>query len=217
MLRKQLLDTSRGRIVTLLQQGPRTVDDLASRVSLTPNAIRAQINLMERDGVVRRAGLRPGTTRPSHLFELTPEVEHLLSRAYVPVLSHLVDAFAAALTSRQVDALLRQVGKSLADELVLTKPPSGSLRSRVTLASELLNEQLGAVTHVEKNGRYVIRGAGCPLSAVTGKHPAVCRAIESLVAKVVGVSVRECCDRGGRPRCCFEIARPRIAPDVAER
>ena len=103
---------------------------------------------------------------------------------------------------------MRQVGKSLGDELVLAKPPSGSLRSRVTLASELLNEQLGAVTHVEKNGRYVIRGAGCPLSAVTGKHPAVCRAIESLVAKVVGVSVRECCDRGGRPQCCFEIARP---------
>jgi predicted ArsR family transcriptional regulator len=126
----------------------------------------------------------------------------------VPVLSHLVDAFAAALTPRQVDALMRQVGKSLGDELVLAKPPSGSLRSRVTLASELLNEQLGAVTHVEKNGRYVIRGAGCPLSAVTGKHPAVCRAIESLVAKVVGVSVRECCDRGGRPQCCFEIARP---------
>ena len=208
MLRKQLLDTSRGRIVTLLQHGPCTVDDLASRVSLRPNAIRAQISLMERDGVVRRAGLRPGTTRPSHLFELTPEVEHLLSRAYVPVLIHLVDAFATALAPRQVNALLRQVGKTLADELILAKPPSGSLRSRVTLASELLNEQLGAVTHVEKNGRYVIRGAGCPLSAVTGKHPAVCRAIESLVAKVVGVSVRECCDRGGRPQCCFEIARP---------
>ena len=208
MLRKQLLDTSRGRIVTLLQRGALTVDDLASKVSLTPNAVRAQITTMERDGVVRRVGRRPGTTRPSHLFELTPEVEQLLSQAYIPLLTHLVGVFAGGLPPDQVDTLLRQAGKSLADELALGKRLSGGLRSRVSLASELLNEQLGAVTRVEENGGYVIRGAGCPLSALTGKHPAVCLAIESLVERIVGASVRECCDRTGRPNCCFKIAMP---------
>ena len=209
MLRKQLLDTSRGRIVTLLQQGALTVDDLASKLMLTPNAVRAQITAMERDGVVRRVGRRAGATRPSHLFELTPEVEQLLSRAYVPLLTHLVEVFAGGLPADQVEELLRQTGNSLADELALGKRVSGSLRSRVTLASELLNEQLGAVTHVEANGGYVIRGAGCPLSALTGKHPAVCLAIESLVEKLVGAPVRECCDRTGRPRCCFKITARR--------
>jgi len=208
MFRKQLLDTSRGRIVTLLQRGALTVDDLASKLRLTPNAVRAQMTAMERDGVVRRVGQRPGTTRPSHLFELTREVEQLLSRAYIPLLTHLVEVFAGGLPADQVDALLRQAGKSLADELALGKPLSGSVRSRVSLASELLNGQLGAVTHVEENGGYVIRGAGCPLSALTGKHPAVCLAIESLVEHVVGASVRECCDRTGRPNCCFKIAVP---------
>ena len=208
MLRKQLLDTSRGRIVTLLQRGALTVDDLASKVRLTPNAVRAQITAMERDGVVRRVGRRPGTTRPSHLFELTPEVEQLLSQAYIPLLTHLVGVLAGGLPAHQVDTLMRQAGKSLADELSLAKPFSGSLRSRVSIASELLNERLGAVTHVEENGGYVIRGVGCPLSALTGKHPAVCLAIESLVEQVVGASVRECCDRAGRPHCCFEIAAP---------
>ena len=58
-----------------------------------------------------------------------------------------------------------------------------------------------------ENGRYVIRGEGCPLSALTGKHPAVCRAMESLVKELVGAPVRECCERDARPRCCFEIAR----------
>ena len=215
MLRKQLLDTSRGRIVTLLQRGALTVDDLASKVSLTPNAVRAQITTMERDGVVRRVGRRPGTTRPSHLFELTPEVEQLLSQAYIPLLTHLVGVFAGGLPPDQVDTLLRQAGKSLADELALGKRLSGGLRSRVSLASELLNDQLGAVTRVEENGGYVIRGAGCPLSALTGKHPAVCLAIESLVEKIVGASVRECCDRTGRPNCCFKIAMP--SPRVRSR
>jgi predicted ArsR family transcriptional regulator len=206
MLKHQLLDTSRGRIVALLQRGALTVDDIASKLELTASAVRAQITAMERDGVVRRAGRRAGTTRPSRVFELTPEVEQLLSRAYIPLLTHLVDVFADGLPPRQLEALLREAGKRLAGELSARRP-SGSLRARVVAASELLNEQLGAVTHVEENGGYVIRGEGCPLSALTGKHPAVCRAMESLVKEFLGVAVHECCARAERPRCCFEVAR----------
>ena len=204
MLRQQLLDTGRGRIVSLLQRGPLTVDDIASTLELSASGIRAQITAMERDGVVRRAGRRPGTTKPSRVFELTPEVEQLLSRAYIPLLTQLVDVFANGLPARQVDALLRQAGRKLAGEL-RSERSSGNLRSRVLATSEMLNAQLGAVTHVEENGRYIIRGEGCPLSALTGKHPAVCRAMESLVKEFVGASVHECCERAQRPRCCFEI------------
>jgi predicted ArsR family transcriptional regulator len=204
MLRQQLLDTSRGRIVSLLQRSALTVDDIASRLGLTASAVRAHITAMERDGVVRAAGRRPGTTRPSRVFELTPEVEQLLSRAYIPLLTHLVDVFANGLPPRQMETLLREAGRTLAADLSASRP-SGSLKTRVTAVSDLLNERLGAITHVEENGSYVIRGEGCPLSALTGKHPAVCRAMESLVKEFVGVPVRECCDRAERPRCCFEI------------
>jgi len=205
MLRQQLLDTGRGRIVSLLQRGPLTVDDMACRLELSASGVRAQITAMERDGVVRRVGKRPGTTRPSQVFELTPEVEQVLSRAYIPLLTQLVDVFAHGLPARQLDALLREAGKRLAGELSSGRP-SGTLRSRVMATSELLNQQLGAATRVEENGRYIIRAEGCPLSALTGKHPAVCGAMESLVREFVGAPVHECCERAERPRCCFEIA-----------
>jgi hypothetical protein len=61
------------------------------------------------------------------------------------------------------------------------------------------------LTHVEKNGGFVIRGVSCPLSALTGKHPGVCLAMESLV--VVGAPTHQCCVRDGRPRCGFEIGK----------
>jgi predicted ArsR family transcriptional regulator len=57
--------------------------------------------------VVRKIGKRPGTTRPSHLYELTPEIEQLLSRAYIPLLTQLVGVFAEALPGEQLEALLR--------------------------------------------------------------------------------------------------------------
>jgi predicted ArsR family transcriptional regulator len=205
LLRKQLLDTTRGRIVSLLQAGGLTSDDIASKLGLTRSAVRAQITAMERDGVVRRVGKRPGTTRPSQIFELTPEVEQVLSKAYIPLLTTLVDVFGGALTAQQVDALLRQTGKALANELSRGRRLSGNLASRAATASQMLNDYLGATTHVEANGAIIIRGAGCPLAALTGKHRGVCLAMESLVTEIVGTPVHECCDRNERPRCCFEI------------
>jgi hypothetical protein len=120
-----------------------------------------------RDGVVRRAGQRFGTTRPSHVFELTPEVEQLLSSAYIPLLTQLVEVFAAGLPPHQLETMLRQAGKRLADELSPGKRPTGNLASRVAMVSEMMNEQLGATTQVEANGGYIIRGFGCPLAALT--------------------------------------------------
>jgi predicted ArsR family transcriptional regulator len=206
-LRQQLLDTSRGRIVSLLRARALTADDIATELDLTRSAVRLQISAMERDGVVRRVGKRPGATRPSHLFELTPEVEQLLSKAYLPLLTQLVDVFAAALPPKQLETLLRVTGKRLADELRRTNRISGALKSRAAATSKLMNDHLGALTHVVSNGAIAIRGAGCPLAALTGKHAGVCLALESMVSELVGAEVRQCCERENRPRCCFEIGR----------
>lgn len=213
MLRKQLLGTSRGRLVTLLQHHQQlTVDEIAAHLGLTVNAVRPQVTGMERDGVVRKIGQRHGATRPSHLYALTPEVEHLLSQAYMPLLAQLVRVFVDRLPSKQVEALFAESGRHLADELLAGKKLTGPLESRVRAASELINERLGALTHVEGNGGYVIRGVGCPLAAVTGTHAAVCLAMQQLVSEVVGLPVQECCERAGRPRCCFKVgSRTRAA------
>jgi predicted ArsR family transcriptional regulator len=206
MLSKELLDTTRGRIVRLLQSERCTAHELATSLGVTPTAIRAHLSAMERDGLVERTGRRSGTTRPAAVFELTPAAARLLSRAYIPFLTELVVVLSAELPSAQLDELMRAAGRKLAAGM---PRPSGRLEARVASASTLLNQQLGAATRVESNGSFVIRGASCPLAALTGKHPAVCLAIESLVAEIVGAPARECCDRRGHPACRFEIEQKR--------
>jgi predicted ArsR family transcriptional regulator len=210
MLGKQFYETSRGRIVELLRRGPLTVERMASQTGVTTNAVRALLTAMERDGLVRRAGKRHGgATRPSHLFELTSEVQQLLSRAYVPLLTNLLQVMAKGQSSAQLNKIMRQTGRALAAEFARpSRAAEQSLSARVESVSELLNTELGAITEVvREDGGLVIRGAGCPLSALTGKHRAVCLAIESMVKDIVGVPVRECCDRTDRPRCCFYVGR----------
>ena len=58
----------------------------------------------------------------------------------------------------------------------------------------------------ERDGSFIIRGYSCPLAGVASDHPEVCRMAESLITELVGVPVYEHCDRGERPRCCFEVA-----------
>jgi DeoR family transcriptional regulator, suf operon transcriptional repressor len=205
MLAKQFFETTRGRIVALLRRGPMTTDEIAAELDVTPNAIRAHITSMEADRILARVGRRAGATRPSQLFELTADVEQLLSRAYIPLLTQIVQVVTTTMSDEALDRVMRQAGKSLAHELTDGKRLTGSRTRRVARASELMNEELGAVTYVEHDGQLRILGRGCPLAALTGKHPAVCRAIESLLAEILNTPVHECCDRGGRPRCCFEV------------
>lgn len=206
MLRKQFLDTSRGRVAEVLRNGPRTVEDLAAELRLTPNAVRAQLALMERDGLVARAGLVPGATRPSQTFAVTPALEQFLSRAYIPLLTHMIRACADTLDTDQLNGLMRRTGKSVAGAFLSGKRPAGALHARIEAASEFLNRELGAVTHVaRRNGGFILQGQGCPLAAITDKEPAVCLAVESLVRELVGAAVHECCDRTGPPRCSFHI------------
>jgi predicted ArsR family transcriptional regulator len=207
MLRRHLLNgSSRGRIVAILQRGGLTADEMAANLGLTTAAVRAHLTAMGRDGIVRRAGQRSGTTRPSQVFELTPEVEQLLSGAYFPLLIELVRQCAARVKTKQFQELMRSTGRGLAATLPRTASDL-PIAARVSAVSALMNDQFGSTMKVEKaNGHYTLKGHGCPLAALTGNHPAVCLAIESLIAALLDAEVRECCDRAQRPQCCFLVA-----------
>ena len=209
LLRRRLLDTTRGRIVELLQLGSSTADQLASQLGVSRSAIRVQLTAMERDGVVVRTGTRAGTTRPSHVFELTPESRQFLSKAYLPLLGELVSELETSLTAEQLQSLLRRVGKRLARGFAARKRPGADLRARVTQASDLMNAHFGARTHVESNSVFAIVGPACPLAALTSTHPAVCQGVRSWLSDVIGAPVQECCERSGHPRCRFEIRKER--------
>jgi predicted ArsR family transcriptional regulator len=92
--------------------------------------------------------------------------------------------------------------------------PTDSARARLETAVDVLNELGGLVELEERDGGFVIRGYSCPLAGVTPDHPEVCRMAETLIAELTGVPVHERCDRGERPRCCFEIAS---AGDTAQK
>lgn len=193
-------------MVTLLRRRGHTVEELADVVGLTNNGVRAHLATLERDGLVRQRGtVRRGSGggKPAHVYELTPEAEDLFPKAYEPVLSRLLDVLSEGLGPEESEALLRTVGRRMAGEREVR---DDEVRARLGEAIAVLNELGGLAELEERDGGMVIRGHGCPLAAVTSEHPEVCRMAETLVSELAGVPVREHCDRGAKPRCCFELA-----------
>jgi predicted ArsR family transcriptional regulator len=196
-------ETTAGRILTLLRRGSMTVDDLAAALELSGNAIRPQLAMLERDGLVQRVGYRRGASRPARMYALSHDADQLYSSAYVPVLAELLQLLAGRFGTEELDGLMREVGS----RLTAGRPrPAGDLRQRAEAASELLNSLGGLARVAQENGGLVIRSDGCPLAAVTARHPEACNAVESLLAEFTGLRVTKCCDREERLRCCFELA-----------
>ena len=194
--------STRGQIVTLLRRSSRTVDELAQALHLTHTAVRAHLAALERDGLVQQRSERRGSGKPSSVYDLTPAAEYLFPKSYGQILDLLLDVLAERESTRDVDTLLREVGRRIATQWTI---PPGDLRVRLDEAAGVLNE-LGGLMERETVGETLcIRGYRCPFAAVVQEHPEVCDLAETLLSELVGVPIQEQCGRTGPEPCRFVV------------
>ena len=127
---------------------------------------------------------------------MTEEAERLFPKAYDTLLNQLISALKGRLTSEDLEEVLREVGRSLAQTQALEV--ESDFETRTARALKAI-EALGGAA------RIVIRSESCPLAASVAEHPEVCRLAETLLSQIIGLDVRERCDREGPPRCRFEL------------
>jgi predicted ArsR family transcriptional regulator len=204
-LEERLFSGTRGHILLLFRRARRTVEDLAAALGVTDNGVRVHLSTLERDGLIRRSGVRPSGGKPAAVYELTPAAEELFPKAYAPVLTKLLDVLEERQATHETLAALREVGHRLGLDY---SAPAGDRQARLQSAAGVL-VSLGGLAEVERgaDGRLRLRGFGCPLGSVVREHPEVCQLAEALVAEVSGLEVREHCARepGEPPRCNFEL------------
>ncbi len=195
---------TRGRVVLLLRETPRTVNELMACLHLTDNAVRFQLDRLRREGLVHASGVRPGRRRPNVVYALTQRGRELFPKPYAALLSAVLDMLGRRLGAARQRALLRACGHRLARELAPSLP-SGSRRRRIDEAIRILNELGGLAEHLLVRRTHVIRGQDCPFGALAAAHPEICELAETLVADLVGQPVREECEKGASPRCRFRL------------
>lgn len=204
---QRLLGSTRGRLLALLRREPRTVDDLALKLDLTDNAIRAHLTAMERDGLVEQRGVlrSAGRGKPAYAYGLTLEATQLFPRQYADILGAVINALDSHMTPTEKQALLRETGRRMAEDV--EQGAGANQRTRLEAASAALT-QLGGLAGVEEiDGTLMICGYDCPLAAVVDDHPEICQLAEAYASEVVGLPLREHCDRErAAPQCRFSPA-----------
>jgi predicted ArsR family transcriptional regulator len=178
---------------------------LADALGLTDNAVRMHLTTLERDGLVRQSGSRPGSRKPNLNYALTPDAEQFFPKPYGPLLQQLLAVLAERFGAPELEELLATVGRRLA------APYRAAVRAaspgeRVRQAVAVLGELGGLAEIEEQEGEVVIRGFDCPLAAAVASHPCACRLAEALLAELVGAPVEECCEKqGASPQCAFRV------------
>jgi predicted ArsR family transcriptional regulator len=196
--------STRGRIILMLRRESHSVNELAKALSLTDNAVRAQLTALERDGLVRQSGTRPGKRKPNVIYDLTAKAEHLFPKVYGLILRHLLDVLNDHVSPKKLDEIVRTVGHRLAPD-VRPAVPAGRTQDHIGRAVAVLRELGGFCEQAGGDGKIVLRCFDCPLAVAVVDHPEVCRLVETVLADVLGVPVHQRCQSDPSPQCYFEV------------
>jgi predicted ArsR family transcriptional regulator len=198
-------EKSRGRILTLLRGGALTVNELAEALELTDNGVRAHLVSLQSEGLVEIAGQRAGLRKPHTLFGLTGAGRARFPTAEGPLLKAVLDGLEGTMSSKALSAFLLRVGREMA-EGHRAEFEGAPIEKRRMVAMRILGEIGGVAELREEKGLVVIQGKHCPLANLVPEHPEVCAVAEGLLERILGVGVREVCEKGEKPCCRFELA-----------
>ncbi len=190
----------------LLASRPHTVDDLAREISVTKNAVRAQIALLAREGTVEIQGTSKSARRPAALYGLSPGSDLYFSRAYPVVLSHLILTLANQLSNENFIKIMQELGQRLARSA--PRPPEDP-QERIRAALNFLKALGSPGQMTEEDSKIIISSFVCPIARAVAADPRVCTAMETLLCDLTGLPVEEHCNRGERQSCRFIINMPR--------
>jgi predicted ArsR family transcriptional regulator len=202
--RGRLFKSTRGKILDLLRTREWTVNELAEKLRLTDNAVRAHLASLQRDRLATQSGMKPGFRKPHVTYALGPEAEQLFPKAYGRLVSLLMSIFSRQINPRNLRAGMRAAGRTVAQEH-LRELRGKTRQQRIDAALDVLKELGGAASFNEEDGKHFIYGNGCPIAAATANHPEACLLAESLLSELIGSPVKQHCVRGPTPSCRFEV------------
>src|SRR5579884_125457 len=202
----RFFQTTRGRIVEELRlRRSASAQDLAEHFGLSPNAIRQQLIVLERDGLVLEKSVRRGRTKPTYEFSLTSEAEKLFPQHYDKmlgaVLREVKEQFGQEGVAKVFDGIAkRTVAK--AKQRITAPDTEGKFRQ----LTEVLREGGVVADYNLIDGGFELHEHNCPYSEVVKEHPEVCSVIHHVLDETVGGKHKqtESIATGGR-ECRFEV------------
>jgi predicted ArsR family transcriptional regulator len=180
---KEYTEADRPAILDLLKvHGPSNAPALARLRRVNQTAVRQQLALLQREGLVERREERRKRGRPTHLFALTAKAEALFPSAYGPFALSILRQIREIDGSDKVERLLGKRTETLARAY------------RERLGGRTAAQRWTELARIRDEEGYMARALGgglvehhCPIAAIAKEFPIVCRMEKELFEAVLGM------------------------------
>lgn len=213
------LDTRSALLDALLEnkQDGLTLDQLATHLGVSRNAVRQHVTALERDGLVSATGMRQGTRRPSRTYGLTDSGAEEFPRRYdllaLSLLEALRDTIGDEGTETVLNALVDRVAARWLPALERLEP--GPRAAEVVRTMNRLGYHAHAVNGDQPGSG--IEAVNCVYHRVARETRIVCRFDERLLSRLLGETVGlTSCMAEGDGSCVFaQLAASSAEPPAA--
>ncbi len=180
----RFFESARGKIVgALRERRSASAFDLAAQFGLSPNAIRQQLVLLERDGLIAGRSVRRGKTKPTVEYSLTPDADRFFPQRYDKMLNAVLREIRVAGGDDAVKAVFQRIGKRSAERLTSEQTqPEGQL---ISLVESLKSAGVTAELRTTERGTITLHEHSCPYASVVAENPEACSAIHTILDAVV--------------------------------
>ena len=202
----RFFDTTRGKIVgALRERRSASAFDLAAEFGLSPNAIRQQLVILERDGLISGRSVRRGKTKPTVEYSLTPQADRYFPQRYDKMLNAVLREIRAAGGNEAVKAVFERIGKRSAERIAAGSATAENQLD--VLVSALKASGVNAELQKTEHGTILLHEHTCPYASVVAENPEACSAIHTILDKVApGKSQQVESLATGGTECRFEIS-----------
>lgn len=167
----------------LMRHGEANAQDLATRLQISPQAIRRHLNDLETDGLIEHHPTQAGMGRPQHRYTLSNQGRDRYPDRYDEFALSLLDTLTETVGREQVGTILRKQWERKALEY-RQRVGTGSLQERVANLVELRKAEgymaewhyADSLELIEDDGspQFVITEYNCAISHIAESFPSVC-------------------------------------------
>lgn len=184
------MQRTRREILNILKRrGRATLEELANAVGLVPVTVRAHLNVLERDDLVKYEEVRGRVGRPYYVYSLTEDADALFPKNYHVVANRVIDSVTDILGPNTAGQLSEKIAENWAAEKD-ARLAGKDLAARVAEVVKIRNEE-GAWAEIEPTeDGYAIVQYNCPCPQAASRHPEiVCAAELSYMRRLLNVNV----------------------------
>ncbi|MHA1976351.1 MAG: helix-turn-helix transcriptional regulator [Candidatus Hodarchaeales archaeon] len=195
--------------------GFRTVKEIADILSISINATRQYLVVLEKEGLVSRKQQKSTTGRPAILYSLHPDALESFPKTYRDFSIKLLAEVQERIGNEATSELLKEVGKQIAEEVkpeVLANIEQGgsfeSLRDRLNAIVKIYEIYGKFPELLEDEDSFALKNYNCLIFGVAKENALACMVDETIVSELAGVPAqKERCIRNGDECCLYRIKK----------